>query len=76
MSDNYEHARHRLLSLKNKLDRNKKELLNNNNIFKDCESEGVIEKVTEIPFAGKAFYLSHRVVFFKENDLFVQNPDS
>ena len=50
------------MSLKNKFDRNKELLNNYNNFFKDYESEGVIEKVAEIPSPGKAFYLPHRAV--------------
>ena len=60
LPDNYEHTKHRLLSLKNKLDRNKELLNDYNNIFKDYESERKTEKVTEIPSPGKTFDLPHR----------------
>ena len=66
LPDNYEHSKQRLLSLKNKLDKDKNLLTDYNNILKDHESEEIIEKVTDIPSPGKTFYLPHLPVIKPE----------
>ena len=64
--DNFITSKKRLSSLKHKLDCNKKLKEQYDNVLKDYEKEGIIEKVNEVCEPGTSHYLPHRAVI-KEN---------
>ena len=64
--DNFITSKKRLSSLKHKLDCNQKLKEQCDNILKDYEKEGIIEKVNEVCEPGASHYLPHQAVI-KEN---------
>ena len=57
---NFITSKKRLSSLKHKLDCNQKLKEQYDNILKDYEKEGIIEKVNEVCEPGTSHYLPHR----------------
>ena len=66
--DNFITSKKRLSSLKHTLDCNQKLREIYDNILKDYEKEGVIEKVNEVCEPGTSHYLPHRAVIKKKRD--------
>ena len=66
LPDNFITLKKRLSSLKHKLDCNHKLIEQYDNILKDCDKQGIIEKVNEVCEPGTSYYHPHRTVI-KEN---------